>query len=87
MMVVPFSFPSFSTIHVYLFSMAFMCLHTARLESISFSFVPSKLRDNWISKSLLGSSTSPAPSPGYEGNLIDSPLSFVLPLLTDTTIL
>ncbi|TYK18990.1 receptor-like serine/threonine-protein kinase ALE2 [Cucumis melo var. makuwa] len=44
--------------------MAFTCLHTERLESISFSFVPSKLRDNWISKSLLGPSTSPAPSPG-----------------------
>lgn len=67
--------------------MAFTCLHTERLESISFSFVPSKLRDNWISKSLLGPSTSPAPSPGYEGNLIVSPLSYGLPLLTDTTLL
>ncbi|KAG6571562.1 Receptor-like serine/threonine-protein kinase ALE2, partial [Cucurbita argyrosperma subsp. sororia] len=36
----------------------------ARLESMSFSFKPSKLHANWIFKSSLGPSTAPAPSPG-----------------------
>lgn len=67
MMVVPFSSPNRSTIYVYPF---FYGMHVsfiaARLESVSFSFVPSKLRGNWIFKSSPRPSTAPAPSPGYE---------------------